>query len=154
MRTERVVQESKSTNSPARENMKPVFNELLVSDLDFKNSSNSSLRHYWHAFPAKFPPEIPRLFIENLTEEGDIVLDPMAGSCTTLLEAVILKRDAIGFEIDPLSLILGQAKFKNFKPEEPYQIGNSLIHRAVDIYRNHGDVLKNDLKERFDKETL
>jgi DNA modification methylase len=154
MRTEPVILESKSTNSLARESAKHTFNELLMSDLDFKNSSNNNLRHFWHAFPAKFPPEIPRLFIENLTQEGDMVLDPMAGSCTTLLEAVILQRDTIGFEIDPLSLILGQAKFQHFKPEVPYQTGNSLIHRAVDVYRNHRDVLENELKERFDKETL
>jgi site-specific DNA-methyltransferase (cytosine-N4-specific) len=33
--------------------------------------------------PARFPPQIPAFFIRFLTEEGDTVLDPFAGSCTT-----------------------------------------------------------------------
>lgn len=33
--------------------------------------------------PARFPAELPRFFIEFLTDPGDLVLDPFAGSNTT-----------------------------------------------------------------------
>ena len=33
--------------------------------------------------PARFPLELPEFFIRMLTDEGDIVLDPFAGSCAT-----------------------------------------------------------------------
>ncbi|MEX0714574.1 MAG: site-specific DNA-methyltransferase, partial [Pirellulales bacterium] len=33
--------------------------------------------------PARFPAELPRFFIQFLTEPGDLVLDPFAGSNTT-----------------------------------------------------------------------
>ena len=33
--------------------------------------------------PARFPAALPECFIKLLTEEGDIVLDPFAGSNTT-----------------------------------------------------------------------
>lgn len=33
--------------------------------------------------PARFPDEIPEFFIRMLTDRGDKVLDPFAGSCTT-----------------------------------------------------------------------
>jgi len=33
--------------------------------------------------PARFPAELPRFFIQFLTERGDLVLDPFAGSNTT-----------------------------------------------------------------------
>ena len=33
--------------------------------------------------PARFPSEIPEFFIRMLTDRGDLVLDPFAGSCAT-----------------------------------------------------------------------
>ncbi|WP_460032814.1 DNA-methyltransferase [Megalodesulfovibrio paquesii] len=33
--------------------------------------------------PARFPEALPRFFIRLLTDPGDLVLDPFAGSCTT-----------------------------------------------------------------------
>jgi site-specific DNA-methyltransferase (cytosine-N4-specific) len=33
--------------------------------------------------PARFPAELPEYFIRMLTDEGDLVLDPFAGSCVT-----------------------------------------------------------------------
>lgn len=33
--------------------------------------------------PARFPAELPEFFVRMLTEEGDAVLDPFAGSCVT-----------------------------------------------------------------------
>jgi len=50
--------------------------------------------------PARFPMEFPRFFIDFLTDEGDIVLDPFAGSNTTGQAAELAKRRWISFEID------------------------------------------------------
>jgi len=35
------------------------------------------------AHPTPFPPELPEYFVRMLTDPGDIVIDPFAGSCTT-----------------------------------------------------------------------
>jgi site-specific DNA-methyltransferase (cytosine-N4-specific) len=40
-------------------------------------------RHDIAPHPARFPPELPEFFIRMLTDEGDWVLDPFAGSCVT-----------------------------------------------------------------------
>ncbi len=42
--------------------------------------------------PARFPAELPEYFIRMLTDVGDIVLDPFAGSCVTGEVAERLKR--------------------------------------------------------------
>lgn len=44
------------------------------------------------AHPARFPSDLPEYFIRMLTEEGDSVLDPFAGSCVTGEVAEKLKR--------------------------------------------------------------
>jgi site-specific DNA-methyltransferase (cytosine-N4-specific) len=51
--------------------------------------------------PARFPCELPRFFIEFLTDPGDLVVDPFAGSNTTGAAAEALGRRWIAVEKDP-----------------------------------------------------
>ncbi len=83
---------------------------LLTADLDFHDQPSDQLTHNLHPFPAKFPPQLPRLFIQNLTLPGEVVLDPMSGSGTTVVEAVRAGRLAVGTDIDPLALTLSLVK--------------------------------------------
>ena len=48
--------------------------------------------------PARFPAQLPRFFIEFLTEPGDLVVDPFAGSNTTGAVAEQLGRKWIAIE--------------------------------------------------------
>jgi DNA modification methylase len=50
--------------------------------------------------PAKFPELLPHRLIRLLAAEGDVVVDPFAGSGTTLLAARNLNRRSIGIEMD------------------------------------------------------
>jgi len=50
--------------------------------------------------PARFPLELPEFFIRMLTDEGDSVLDPFAGSCTTGEICEKLKRKWICIELE------------------------------------------------------
>jgi SAM-dependent methyltransferase len=53
------------------------------------------------AHPAKMLPAIARCAVTAYSHPGDLVLDPMCGIGTTLVEAVHLGRDAIGVELEP-----------------------------------------------------
>ena len=50
---------------------------------------------------AAFPETLPDWFIRLFTAEGDVVLDPFAGSGSTLAAAQKLNRRAIGIDINP-----------------------------------------------------
>lgn len=58
------------------------------------------------SYRACFKPQLPRFFIERLTEPGDIVYDPFMGRGTTPLEAAMLGRVPFGCDINPLSVVL------------------------------------------------
>jgi len=49
--------------------------------------------------PAKFPDALARDHIISWSNPGDVVLDPMCGSGTTLVQAKVLGRHYIGFDI-------------------------------------------------------
>lgn len=48
------------------------------------------------------PVELMRWLISEYTSPGDLIIDPYAGSCSTLIAAHQLGRQAIGFELDPI----------------------------------------------------
>lgn len=73
-----------------------TLRRLLNQDLTFKGEKTAYATHNLHAFAAKFPPQLPRLFIHELTNPGEWVLDPMAGSGTALVEAVFAGRHVKG----------------------------------------------------------
>jgi hypothetical protein len=58
------------------------------------------------SYRACFKPQLPRFFIERLTQPTDVVYDPFMGRGTTLLEAALLGRVPFGCDINPLSTVL------------------------------------------------
>jgi len=62
--------------------------------------------------PARFPKEFAKFFIKFLTDEGDFVLDPFAGSNTTGYVAEILGRRWVAFELSEEYLRGSQLRFE------------------------------------------
>lgn len=62
------------------------------------------------SYRACYKPQLPRLFIEKLTQSGEIVYDPFGGRGTTAVEAALLGRRVISNDINPLSRILAQPR--------------------------------------------
>jgi DNA modification methylase len=80
------------------------------------NESNSAFMkacqaHEVRPHPARFPAVLPEFFIRMLTEPGDVVLDPFAGSNTTGRVADDLGRQWLGFELDREYLEISALRF-------------------------------------------
>lgn len=61
---------------------------------------------------AAFPYDLPKWFINLFTKENDVVLDPFAGSGTTLEVARNMNRNSIGIEIVPEYVQMIEEKLK------------------------------------------
>ncbi len=127
--------------------------ELLQGDLDFHKQSTGDATHSFHAFPAKFPPQLARLFIDGLTAPSEVVLDPMMGSGTTIVEAFLAKRQAQGFDIDPLACLQTQVKTSPLHPAETLQQGFAVLNRAKKLLARDSKGLEQRLATRFGDKT-
>ncbi len=64
------------------------------------------------SYRACFKPQLPRFFIERLTQPGDVVYDPFMGRGTTPVEAALLGRVPWGNDINPLSLTFTRPRLR------------------------------------------
>ena len=103
---------------------------LLEQDLSFTGGDRPHPLHAIHAFAAKFPAQLPRYFIEGLSEPGETVLDPMAGSGSTLLEGWLLGRKVVGVDLDPLAARQCRAKTTWVDPKLVEETGQSVLAHA------------------------
>ena len=126
---------------------------MLRADLDFHGTDGSYSSHAWHPFPAKFPPQLPEFLIARLSGPGDVILDPMLGSGTTLVEAVRLGRRAVGCDIDPLALMIASAKLTPIDAEAALETGLSILSAAESDCREDGCRLQRAFELRFDEKT-
>ena len=126
---------------------------LLSQDLDFHAEKSRYATHSFHSFPAKFPPQLPRKFINALTREGDVVLDPMMGSGTTILEAHLLNRRAVGFDIDPLAFLLTQVKVCPLNITEALRTGHFIVENAKTELAQDRVGLMHRLERRWNRKT-
>ena len=110
--------------SPQRE---PAITRLEAIGWDFASAKSNYLTHNLHPYPAKFIPQIPNALIQELSSVGETVADIFCGSGTTLLEALQLKRHAIGIDASPLAVLISRAKTTPLSDAEVNELSR---HRA------------------------
>lgn len=125
---------------------------LLSEDLGFHDAPVNNGRHNFHSFPAKFPPQLSRLFIDNLTSPGDVVLDPMSGSGTTVVEAASTGRVGLGFDIDPLALLISKVKITPLDQVSVERQAHKVAQEA-ELSLMCPSKLERELQSRFDEKT-
>ena len=87
-------------------------------------STHGAFRYF-----GKFPPPIATHLILNYTQEGDCVFDPMCGSGTTGVEALLQKRNSILNDISPLSSLLSRVKTTFISRNELETVANEIYEK-------------------------
>ena len=132
---------------------KEAFCKILNEDFDFHGENSGYATHNFHAFPAKFPPQLPNKLIKALTIPGEKILDPMAGSGTTVLEAMLLGRHGIGVDIDPVALNLSKVKVTPLDIEVLIEKAELILDRSNYVLLHRKDKLRSNFNARFDPQT-
>lgn len=125
---------------------------LLAGELNFHGEGTGYASHDLHAFAAKFPPQLPRAFIRGLTNPGDTVLDPMMGSGTAVVEALLEGRRGVGLDIDPLALRVSHVKTTPLDTQAVRSAGFRVITRAHALVTNT-ERMDRALANQFDERT-
>lgn len=87
-------------------------------------------RHRIHPYPAMLHPLLVNFLIEMYAENGDVVFDPFCGSGVTLLQAGVKGYESVGFDINPMALLIARTKTATYQRkkllEEFNDLSNSL----------------------------
>ncbi len=96
-------------------------------------------------YRGNFAPQIARNIILQYSKEDDIVLDPMVGSGTTLIETKLLNRKGIGFDINPNAIEITKSNLQfsgNYKYEPNISLSDvrklsSISDNVIDLILTH-----------------
>jgi len=91
-----------------------MYKRIIRKDLSFYGEELSRERHKIHSYPAMFHPMLVDFLVHNYAKKNDIIFDPFCGSGVTLLQASINGHKSIGFDINPLALLIAKVKTQQY----------------------------------------
>jgi DNA modification methylase len=111
--------------------------EVIPSEIEENSILNIITRnvnlhtHGFHKYPAKFIPHIPKWAINRYLNgvKDKTILDPFCGSGTTLVESVLAGYNAIGIDIDPLSVLISKVKTTRVDKSELQKVSKWLVQQ-------------------------
>lgn len=112
------------------------YDDLITDSLWIFNKRDKSGAHnasYW----GNFIPQIPNQLLKRYTKKGDWVLDPFAGSGTTLIECKRLGRNALGIDLSVEATDL--CKINLEKEKNPFNVITEILNddsAKIDL-KNH-----------------
>ena len=90
-------------------------------------------RPSFHPFPARLPLSVAESLLRNISAPDAIILDPMAGSGTTIVAAKKLGREALGFDLDPLALLIARCAVHDHDTVSLQELKIRILDRAKSL---------------------
>jgi hypothetical protein len=90
--------------------------ELSWSEADLPERERTKHVHRLHPYLGKFIPQLVQVVLERYFAPGQHVLDPFAGSGTTLVQALESGLDATGADIAAFNCLLTEVKTRRYNP--------------------------------------
>lgn len=147
------------------------YNEAqnFMNNMPYKTApySGRNWGHPWHSlcsYHGKLKPAIAHFLVEQFTDPGDIVVDPLSGVGTIPLEACLQNRIGIGNDLSELAFCVTKAKVKKAEEKDCYKVLDELqsyieqekqsdeIEMQVEKYENFG--FNGKLPDYFHEDTF
>jgi len=97
-----------------------------------RRKESNYLTHGLHRFKGKFYPQLSRALLNiSGARPGRLMLDPFAGSGTSLVEAWLSGVDGVGFDISPLAHLIATTKIRTL------EVGPDVIARGISEFEHN-----------------
>lgn len=106
----------------------------------------------FHPFPARMPLSLAGYLIESLTTTQATILDPMMGSGTTLVAAAKIDRAAVGFDRDPLALLIARSATNTYNSIGLENLRIRILERAKSLISSDAYRLPTIRRQRMPEE--
>jgi site-specific DNA-methyltransferase (cytosine-N4-specific) len=94
----------------------------MEENWEYAEANTQDHVHGLHLYPARMIPQIANRLIKENSSVGQTILDPFCGSGSVLAEALILGRNAVGLDINPLAIMISKAKTSPISPDTLGQV--------------------------------
>jgi hypothetical protein len=133
-----------------------AVSKVMFPNPEFTTVWSFPVRGAWathnNKYRGNFAPQLARNIIEMYSEPGEVVLDPMAGGGTTLIEAKLLGRRFIGADINPAAVKLceeaTQFRIENLECRNQNSEGAEIKNQKANIKMKEGKSSK-QMDSRF-----
>ena len=90
--------------------------ELSWSEQDLSERDRTKHVHRLHPYLGKYVPQLVEIFLRRHFRPGQVILDPFAGSGTTLVEASTFGCASVGIDISAFNALLCRVKTAVYNP--------------------------------------
>ena len=101
-----------------------------------------------------YPPALAHFFISRYSDPGAVIYDPFSGGGTTVLEALLMGREAIGNDAFPYAYVLSSAKARPMTPAAFSRYLKDKLGEAETQPRNLSLLDNEDMLVFFSERTL
>jgi DNA modification methylase len=116
--------------------------EGVRPDNVFRFSTAAKSRDNIIKHPAPYHKELPLYFINLLTDEGDLVIDPFSGIGTTGLACKDLNRNYIGYELNENYVDFSEKRLNGYINDKIIIEKYDLEHNLLKTYKSIGEAVK------------
>lgn len=100
-----------------------IDTQKILKGFDTAEARWARFGPYYAMFPLEFAFDV----VKKYSKEGDYIIDPFAGRCSSIYAGSVLGRNSLGIEINPVGWLYGTVKLQ---PADK----NEVIDRLLEIY--------------------
>lgn len=105
------------------------FKRIRDESWDFREIPASTGIYGIHPYPAMFHFLVIRRLINTFSKENDIIFDPFVGSGVVGVECLISKRNFIGYDINPLAILISKVRCNPLPTKDLFEVLQVIISK-------------------------